>query len=230
VPLRTGDGVDDLLARLADPRTHLDPGTADSRLPDMILIGASTGGIAAIETVLASFPADCPPTLVVQHIREGFVSGFVQRLNTRCRPRVVEATDGDRLCRGTVYLAADAERHLVVAGQTTPRCQLLAAAPRHGHRPAVDPLFESALPLARGVAAALLTGMGSDGAQGLGALRQAGAHTIAQDRETSIVWGMPRAAVERGAAAQVLPIDRIGAALLSGVAASSARLAGEARG
>ena len=230
VPLRSGDSLDDLLARLADSRLHLDPETGGSRLPDLILIGASTGGIAAIETVLASFPADCPPTLVVQHIRDGFVSGFVQRLNARCRPRVVEATDGDRLCRGTIYLAADAERHLVIAGQALPRCSLVAAPPRNGHRPAVDPLFESALPRARGVAAALLTGMGSDGAVGLGALRQAGAQTIAQDRATSVVWGMPRAAVEQGAAAQVLPIDRIGAALLSGAPASALRPAGEARG
>lgn len=226
VPLCPGDGLSDLVARLSDPRAHLDPTAGISRLPDLVLIGASTGGIAAIEAVLAHFPADCPPTLIVQHLRDGFITGFVQRLNSRCRPRVVAAVEGDRLSRGTIYLAGDPERHLTIAGKGTPRCHLMACAPRHGHRPAVDPLFESALTFASGVSAALLTGMGADGAAGLHALRRAGAQTIAQDRQTSIVWGMPRAAVEMGAAALVLPLDRIGPALLTGHGASAAALAG----
>jgi two-component system chemotaxis response regulator CheB len=219
VPLHPDDSLTRLLERLADPGSHIRPTSGTVGLPDLILIGASTGGVKAIETVLASFPSDCPPTLVVQHIRDGFVQGFVQRLHGRYGPRVVTAEHGDVLSRGTVYVAADANRHLTVAGHGTLRCRLVDAPPRHGHRPAVDPLFESAVERGSGVAAALLTGMGTDGAAGLGALRRAGALTIAQDRASSIVWGMPRAATEAGAALRVLPLDRIGPALLAGHAA-----------
>lgn len=210
------DRIDDLLARSANRQAILSPQEGEAPLPDIVLIGASTGGIAAIETVLLAFPADCPPTLVVQHIRDGFVPGLVHRLNLRCRPRVVEAAQGIPLKRGTIYFAADAERHLTVSGPTAPRCALVSERPHQGHRPAVNPLFESALPWGDRVSAALLTGMGTDGASGLGALRRAGAHTIAQDQSTSVVWGMPGAAVAEGAADAVLPIDRIGPALLAG--------------
>lgn len=215
VPLKSGENILDLIARINDSRAHMAPSAGDLRAPDLILIGASTGGITAIETVLMSYPADCPPTLVVQHIRDGFVQGLVRRLDSACRPRVVEAVEGARLHRGTIYFAADPNRHLTVGSPTAPRCTLVSGPPRSGHRPAVDPLFESALPWGARVSAALLTGMGADGAVGMGALRRAGAHTIAQDRATSVVWGMPRAAVEAGAAEEVLPIDRIGAALLA---------------
>lgn len=216
VVLRRQDSLEDLIDRLSDRQSHLSQAAEDHALPDLVLIGASTGGIAALETVLLTFPADCPPTLVVQHIRDGYVAGLVQRLNQRCRPRVVEATHGLPLLRGTIHFAADSERHLTVSGRTAPRCALVAAPPCHGHRPAVDPLFESGVAWGAQVSAALLTGMGTDGALGLGALRRAGARTIAQDRATSIIWGMPGAAVEAGAAEAVLPIDRIGPALLAG--------------
>jgi two-component system chemotaxis response regulator CheB len=216
IPLGPTDGIEDLLVRSADKQAVVAPPESEAALPDLVLIGASTGGIAAIETVLMAFPADCPPTLVVQHIRDGFVPGLVHRLNQRCRPRIVEAAHGLPLRRGTIYFAADAERHLTVSGPSAPRCTLLADDPHQGHRPAVNPLFESALSWGDRVSAALLTGMGSDGANGLGALRRVGAHTIAQDRSTSIVWGMPGAAVAAGAADAVLPIDRIGPALLAG--------------
>lgn len=215
VPLRAGDTILDLVDRIGDARAGAGAGSGDLRAPDLVLIGASTGGISAVETVLMSYPAECPPTLIVQHIRDGFVQGLVRRLNSACRPRVVEAVDGARLSRGTVYFAADPNRHLTVGSPTAPRCTLVSAPPRHGHRPAVDPLFESALGWGERVSAALLTGMGTDGAAGLAVLRRAGAHTIAQDRDSSVVWGMPRAAVEAGAAEEVLSINRIGAALLA---------------
>lgn len=225
--MEPGDDITHLVARLAD---HCPPQTEDStptRAPDLILLGASTGGIAAIEAVLLAFPVDCPPTLVVQHMRDGFISGLAKRLNDCCRPKVMTAPEGGPLQRGTVYFAADANRHLTLAGRAAPRIALVDGPPRNGHRPAVDPLFESALPWAAGVSAALLTGMGNDGAAGLSALRAAGAHTIAQDQASSIVWGMPRAAVEAGAASEVLPLDRIGTALLS---RRGARKAGFSRG
>lgn len=216
VQMRTGDGLADLLSRNADPRVGSYQGEGETLLPELVLLGASTGGVAAIEAVLMAFPEDCPPTVVVQHMREGFVSGLVQRLNLRCRPRVVEAQQDMPLVRGTIYFAADAERHLTVARQVSARCVLVDAPPRHGHRPAVDPLFESALAWREKVSVALLTGMGTDGAAGMEVLRRAGAHTIAQDRATSTVWGMPGAAVAAGAAEAVLPIDRIGQGLLGG--------------
>jgi two-component system chemotaxis response regulator CheB len=216
VPMGPNDRIHDLLARTTERQAVPEQMRDAAPLPDLVLIGASTGGIAAIETVLMAFPADCPPTLVVQHIRDGFVPGLVHRLNMRCRPRVVAAAHALPLHRGTIYFAADAERHLTVSGPAAPRCALVAKGPHQGHRPAVNPLFESALPWGDRVSAALLTGMGTDGATGLGALRQVGAHTIAQDRATSIIWGMPGAAVAAGAAATVLPIDRIGPALLAG--------------
>jgi two-component system chemotaxis response regulator CheB len=213
--LRPGENILDLAARMADPQARRDATEGNLRPPDLILIGASTGGVAAIETVLMSFPADCPPTLVVQHIRDGFVQGLIRRLDNACRPRVMAAADGARLSRGVVYFAAETARHLTVGRPTSQRCGLVDAPPRNGHCPAVDPLFESALSWGPRVAAALLTGMGADGAAGMGLLRRAGAHTIAQDQGSSVVWGMPRAAVEAGAAEEVLPIDRIGSALLA---------------
>ena len=228
IAVQPADGVDDLLARLSDPEAQIAATTGDAALPELILIGASTGGITATEAVLSTFPADCPPTLVVQHIRDGYVAGLVRRLDLVCLPRVVEATQGLPLTRGMIAFAADESRHLTLAGTTRPRCALVATPPRQGHRPAVDPLFESAVPWAPQVAAALLTGMGSDGAAGMGALRAAGAFTIAQDQATSVVWGMPRAAAESGAAAVVLPLPQIGPALLAG-ARSQGTIRGRAR-
>lgn len=227
VRLRRGDRIEQLIQR-AGPG-HGDGERAPERgRPDLILIGASTGGVAAVEAVLRAFPLDCPPTVVVQHIREGFVQNLVRRLDSFCRPQVIEAHHGHRLRRGTIYFASDAHRHLVVNRRTIPCCELEASPPRHGHRPAVDVLFESAVGWGATVSAAVLTGMGADGAAGLGLLRRAGAHTIAQDQETSVVWGMPRVAVETGAASEVLPLPQIGAALLRGGAARRHRLAGGA--
>ncbi len=199
--------------------------TPAPRGPELLLIGASTGGIAAIETIVSAFPSDCPPTLVVQHIRPGFIESTIARLERTCRPRILLASDGQPLSRGCVYVAADPERHLVLAGFGKPRCKLVAQPPRNGHRPSVDSLFHSATPYASVVAAALLTGMGADGAAGLKALRDAGAFTIAQDRATSVVWGMPRVATEIGAALAVLPVDRIAEALLAGRADQAAATA-----
>lgn len=182
----------------------------------IICIGASTGGIPALETVLAMFPADCPPTLIIQHIRPGFAEGLIRRLNGALAPRVMAATENQPLERGTICLAASTDHHLGLVPRGLPRLRLIAGAPVAGHRPSVDVLFAQVAALADrfSVRAALLTGMGADGAEGMCALRAAGALTIAQDRGSSVVWGMPRVAVERGGATEVLPLTRIGAALL----------------
>jgi len=191
----------------------------------LILIGASTGGITALETVLASFPADCPPTLVVQHIRPGFAEGLIRRLDQMLAPTVRPAADNMPLRRGTIHVAADSERHLGLALRAGARTRLLDGPPVSGHRPSVDVLFGDGAVLAPklDVRAALLTGMGSDGASGMCALRRVGAFTIAQDRESSVVWGMPRVAVEMGGASDVLPLSRIGPALLRRPSSASTR-------
>ncbi|WP_410218962.1 CheB methylesterase domain-containing protein [Paracoccus sp. (in: a-proteobacteria)] len=183
----------------------------------LIVIGASTGGITALETVLACLPADCPPCLVVQHIRPGFAEGLVRRLDQMLAPRVVAAEDGALLRRGTIYLAVETERHLGVICRGGLRLRVHAAPAVSGHRPSVDALFLDAAAIADrlDVRAALLTGMGADGAEGMCALRQAGALTIAQDRDSSVVWGMPRVAIEMGGADVVLPLGRIGPCLIS---------------
>ncbi|RJL02403.1 chemotaxis protein CheB [Paracoccus aestuarii] len=190
---------------------------ASGPVGSVILMGASTGGITALETVLSQFRADCPPTLIVQHIRPGFAEGLVRRLDQLLTPRVVAARDGDPLQRGTVYLACEADRHMGLIMRGGPRIRMIAGAPVSGHRPSVDVLFSDGAALADRleVRAALLTGMGADGAQGMGALRRAGGLTIAQDRDSSVVWGMPRVAAETGAASEILPLSRIGKTLLT---------------
>lgn len=202
------------LAALPDSRGAA-AGRARAR-PSLIVIGASTGGVSAIETVLTVFPADCPPTLVVQHIRPGFIDGMIRRLNQRCAPEVVAAADAMCPREGQICVAADTERHLVLQGGDPLRCRLKATEPRHGHRPSVDALFETAAGRPK-VAAALLTGMGADGAEGMGRIKASGGLTIAQNEASCVVYGMPRVAVERGAASLVLPLEQIGPALLGHV-------------
>lgn len=199
--------------RGASPRTL--PGRGGSGGgPRLVAIGASTGGVDALRQVLTAFPAGCPPTLVVQHMRARFIEGFVERLDRVCAPTVRPATSDARLQRGTVYVATGDEEHLVVAGLTQPRCMLVEKGLVSGHRPSVDALFHSLKPFATQVVGVLLTGMGRDGAEGLLGLRQGGARTICQDRETSVVHGMPGAAVDLGAAEVQLPLNRIAPAIL----------------
>jgi two-component system chemotaxis response regulator CheB len=182
--------------------------------PPLIAIGASTGGVEALREVLAAFPANCPPTLIVQHMRARFVEGFVERLDRLCAPKVRPAAADARLEPGTIHIATGDTVHLVAMGLTQPRCALVEDGLVSGHRPSVDMLFRSLVPFAPSVVAALLTGMGRDGASGMLALRRAGAFTICQDQETSVVYGMPRAASEMGAVDRELPLDRIGMAIL----------------
>jgi two-component system chemotaxis response regulator CheB len=185
--------------------------------PDIIGIGASTGGIAAIETILSAFPADCPPTLVVQHIRTGYADGFVRRLDMMVAPTVVPAIDGAELQRGRVYVATRPEQHLGLVARAGLRVRYVDAPEVARHRPSIDVLFESLAALTEWyrISVALLTGMGSDGANGMVSLRQKNAFTVAQDRISSVVWGMPQAAIQRGGASVVLPLDQIAAAILT---------------
>jgi two-component system, chemotaxis family, protein-glutamate methylesterase/glutaminase len=175
-----------------------------SRLRGLIVIGASTGGTQAIETVLTRMPADVPPILITQHMPAGFTKAFADRLNGVCPMRVVEAAGNEPLERGVAYVAPG-DHHLTVDRQGLRLLTRLdQKAPIHYQRPAVDALFASAAKL-RGLptVAMLLTGMGADGADGMLALRQAGAETIAEAEESCIVFGMPKEAIARGGAVHV---------------------------
>jgi two-component system, chemotaxis family, protein-glutamate methylesterase/glutaminase len=173
----------------------------------VIAIGASTGGTEAIREVLAGLPAECPPILMVQHMPEMFTGSFARRLDGLCPMRVKEAEDGERVIPGTAYLAPGHSHLSVRRAAAGLVCVLTQSEPVNRHRPAVDVLFQSVAELAGSQAlGVLLTGMGKDGAQGLLAMRRAGAWTIAQDEESCVVYGMPREAVAIGAAAESAPL------------------------
>ena len=179
----------------------------DTRL---IAIGSSTGGVEALQVLLREFPADCPPTLIVQHVNTRFAPAIARTLDQVCPATVQVAVNDMPLRPGNVYLAAEAERHLTVRGSSTLYAKLRPGAPMSGHVPSVDTLFASVAEIVGASAVGiLLTGMGQDGARGLLAMHEAGAHTIAQDEATSTVFGMPRAAITLGAARVVAPINRI---------------------
>lgn len=206
--------------RMATPPPE--PAAAPAVLPDVIVIGASTGGVEALHTVLSGFPADCPPTLVVQHINGCFAGAIAQSFDRAVRPRVMLAESDMPLERGTVLLAPGNDRHLQVASAGTLglRCVLREGDPVTGHRPSVDRLFASLASTLGGARGSrglgiLLTGMGQDGAQGMAQLASIGARTIAQDQASCVVFGMPRAAIELGAAGEVLPLDRIAPAVFT---------------
>jgi two-component system response regulator WspF len=179
-------------------------------LPRIVAIGASTGGPRAVASVLRAIPRPMrAAVLLVQHVSHDFVAGYADWLRDETGHRVAIATPGERPAPGTV-LVADGRRHLVLRADGTIDCTDSPA--DLVHRPSVDVLFRSLVAAPRPGVAILLTGMGRDGAEGLAALRTAGWHTVAQDEATSVVWGMPGAAVRLGAAREVLALDAIGPA------------------
>ena len=182
----------------------------------VVAIGSSTGGVEALLSVLSAFPANCPPTVITQHMPGTFTRSFAERLNRSCGARVAEAAEGDVLETGRIYLAPGGDNHLQVAGHGQLRCRLVAEPPVNGHRPSVDVLFESVAKAAGAAAVGvILTGMGRDGARGLLAMRKAGASTIGQNEATSVVYGMPKVAHEIGAVERQLPLERIGAEIVN---------------
>jgi two-component system, chemotaxis family, protein-glutamate methylesterase/glutaminase len=190
---------------------------ARSYAPDgrLLAIGSSTGGVEALMTIVAHLPADCPPTVITQHMPATFTRSFAERLNRACAAEVTEAYDGAPLNPGKVYLAPGGEAHLSVEGASQLRCRVAPGDLVCGHRPSVDVLFNSVARAARARAVGvILTGMGRDGAQGLLAMREAGAGTLGQDEATSVVYGMPKSAMEAGAVQRQLPLEKIGPAIL----------------
>lgn len=200
-------------------RSAVANGTAQAALPGeppLIAIGSSTGGPHAVSEILQAFPAALSASVViVQHVDEHFAAGLAEWLTRRCGRSVRPALEGDRLIAGQIVIAAGPD-HLVIGpgGRLT-----YTPEPRDSsYKPSVDAFFQSAA-RRRGLrgCGVLLTGMGRDGADGLLAMRKAGFHTIAQDRQTSVVWGMPKAAAEIGAAVDVLPLSAIGARAVAAI-------------
>jgi two-component system chemotaxis response regulator CheB len=181
----------------------------------ILVVGASTGGTEAIRLLLERFPAEGPPAVVVQHMPEHFTAAFARRLDQCCDMAVKEAADGDAVARGRV-LIAPGNRHLLLKRKGLGYIVQVKNGPLVcRHRPSVDVLFRSAARYAgRNAIGVLLTGMGDDGAQGLLEMKEAGAFTIAQDQDSSVVFGMPSEAIRRGAVDVVLPLEQINRAVL----------------
>ncbi len=183
-------------------------GSGSPRPVRVIAIGVSTGGPPVLQLILQSLPDELPiPVVIVQHISPGFAGGLARWLDETTPLRVKVADDGETLHPGAAYLAPD-DVHLTVTSRRT--VKYVASLPVNGHRPSADTLFLSVAEHYRSAAVGvLLTGMGVDGAQGLKAIREANGVTIVQDEATSVVFGMPKAAIALGAARHVLPADRI---------------------
>ncbi len=212
--------------------------TADAVLPrssgrhfrtteQIAAIGASTGGTEAIRDVLTALPSDAPGIVITQHIPKAFSGPFARRLDSCCALTVCEASDGQQILRGHAYVAPGDKHLLVVRDGAQYRCRLHDGPEVERHKPSVDVLFRSvaqnAGPNAIGV---MLTGMGRDGAQGMKEMREAGASCIVQDEPSSVVWGMPGAAWELGAADSQHPLAQIGAKIMQLVERNDRALSG----
>jgi two-component system chemotaxis response regulator CheB len=194
---------------------------SDSRArPDcrVVAIGASTGGTVAVETIARALPVDGPPVVIVQHLPPYITEAFARRLNQLSPLHVEEARDGAVLKRGTAVVAPGG-KHVVLERRGSDLCVgVRNGAKVNGHRPSVDVLFHAAAEAAGAEAVGvLLTGMGRDGADGLLAMHTAGALTLVQDEASSVVWGMPKAAFDLGAADEVLALERMAARLTHAV-------------
>jgi len=176
----------------------------------IVAIGTSTGGTQALETVLKALPAESPGTVIVQHMPEKFTTTFAERLNNLCRIEVREAKNGDRVRPGLALIAPGGKHMLLTRSGGGYGVEVIDGPPVSRHRPSVDVLFrsvaQSAGPNATGI---IMTGMGDDGARGLKEMFDAGAHTVAQDESSCVVFGMPKVAIELGGVKAVLPLHRI---------------------
>lgn len=193
----------------------------------IVFVGASTGGVEALKALLMGLPTDCPPTLITQHMPPRFTTGFAERLDRQCPMRVSEAVDDEVIEHGHVYIAPGSH-HLEIArvgGRHV--CRLSDGPPVSGHRPSVDILFRSAARVSGPSAVgAILTGMGEDGAEGLLELRRAGGTTLGQDEESALIYGMPRAAFERGAVMRQCSLADMADAILDACASAASHSAG----
>jgi two-component system, chemotaxis family, protein-glutamate methylesterase/glutaminase len=187
----------------------------------IIAVGASTGGTQAIEAVVRQMPADTPGMVIVQHMPQAFTGAFAERLNKSCAMQVREARDLDDVTTGTA-LIAPGDKHMIIVKNGSRFQVRIKDGPRvHFQRPSVDVLFQSVAansgPNSIGI---ILTGMGSDGARGLASMRSSGAYTIAQDEKSSVIFGMPKEAIELGGVDDVLPLSQIAEAVIAKVSSS----------
>jgi two-component system chemotaxis response regulator CheB len=178
-------------------------------------IGASTGGVQALTCVLSALPPNAPGTVVVQHMPAHFTTSFADRLNTQCAVSVKEADDGDHVIPGRVLIAPGGLHMLLARSGANYYVTLKDGPPVCHQKPSVEVLFNAV--------GAILTGMGDDGAKGLLNMRNAGAHTLAQDEQSCVVFGMPKEAIACGAAEAVVPLDRIAECLIGIVAREAVR-------
>jgi two-component system chemotaxis response regulator CheB len=182
----------------------------------LIIIGASTGGTEAIREVLQPLPPDSPAILIAQHMPAGFTNSFAQRLHGLCRIVVSEAVHGERVLPGHAYIAPGGFHLSLTRSGANYVAQVDQAPPVNRHRPSVDVLFDSAARHAgKNAIGVILTGMGRDGAEGLLRMRQAGAHTLAQDEASCVVFGMPREAIALGAVHEVVPLQEMSQRVLA---------------
>ncbi|PCI63495.1 MAG: chemotaxis response regulator protein-glutamate methylesterase [Gammaproteobacteria bacterium] len=188
--------------------------TGCARQNHLIAIGASTGGNDAIKNILLPLPENAPAIVITQHIPKIFSERFAQRLNADCAMQVQEARHGQKIKLGNAYIAPGDMHLKVVEKSGNLFCLLEDSALVNRHKPSVDVLFESLLPIAGNVQAVLLTGMGRDGAQGMLSLKNSGARTLIQDESSSLVWGMPGAASKLNAQLLDLPLNKMAKNLL----------------
>jgi two-component system chemotaxis response regulator CheB len=183
----------------------------------VVAVGASTGGTEAIATFLHDLPVDSPGIIIVQHMPEQFTRSFAERLNETCQVTVKEASNGDSLIRGHVLIAPGNYHTLLRRSGARYYVEVKEGPMVNRHRPSVDVLFRSVAKYAgRNAIGIILTGMGSDGADGMLEMKQAGARTIAQDEKSSVVYGMPKEAVERKAVDRIVPLKDMARLIASG--------------
>jgi two-component system chemotaxis response regulator CheB len=189
----------------------------------ILAIGASTGGTVALEAMLRDFPHNAPGTVITQHMPEQFTKYFADRLNQLTRVSVKEAEDGDSVVPGVV-LVAPGNKHLLLRRDGARYYASVKDGPRvNRHRPSVDVMFRSVAQAAgRNAVGVILTGMGGDGAKGLLEMKQAGARTFAQDEASCVVFGMPKVAIDLGAAERILPLERMTREVLGAIEAEQA--------
>ncbi len=228
-----------VLARVAPSAIQVPKHSADAILPAhaaarmlrttdrIVAVGSSTGGTEAIRELLTGLPADSPAIVIAQHIPAAFSAPFARRMDSLCALSVCEPVDGQYIMAGHVYIAPGGRHLLVERDGARYRCRLNDGPPVNRHCPSVDVLFRSVAqqvgPNAVGV---ILTGMGDDGSRGLKEMHDAGAPTVAQDEASSVVWGMPGAAVKSGAVDEVLPLNQVAAAIMRLVGSAGAQPVG----
>jgi two-component system chemotaxis response regulator CheB len=191
----------------------------------LICIGASTGGTEAIKEILTRMPADSPGIVITQHMPPGFTTSFAARLNGLCQITVKEASHGERILPGHAYIAPGGKQFRVDRSGANYVAVVDDSEPVNRHKPSVEVLFKSAASVVgRNAYGIMLTGMGNDGAKAMRDMKDAGSYNYVQDEASCIVFGMPREAIAHGAADEILPLDKIAAALLTRLGGSTDRL------